>query len=219
MLLNARDEDDGGRGLTDAEVRDEAMTLFLAGHETTANALTWMWFLVSGAPDVERRIHEEVDRVFGGRLPTIADLPQLVFLERVITEAMRLYPPAWMIGRRAVGAQPLGAYTLPDRALVLVSPYVTHRDARYFPDPDRFDPDRWTPEFKASLPPFAYYPFGGGSRRCIGESFAWMELILVAGTIAQQWTIRADPNHRVVPQPVMTLRLKHGLRATVAARH
>jgi len=131
---------------------------------------------------------------------------------------MRLYPPAWMIGRRAVGEQRLGDYVLPNRALVLVSPYVTQRDARHFSEPERFVPERWTPEFKASLQPFVYFPFGGGSRRCIGESFAWMELILVASTIAQRWTIRAQPGHPVVPQPLMTLRLKHGLRATIAAR-
>ena len=218
MLLLAQDEEEQGRRLTDVEVRDEAMTLFLAGHETTANALSWMWFLVSGAPGVEGRMHEEIDRVLGGRLPTIADIPNLAYTEQVITEAMRLYPPAWMIGRRAVGEQGLGDYVLPNRALVLVSPYVTQRDARHFSEPERFVPERWTTEFKASLQPFVYFPFGGGSRRCIGESFAWMELILVASTIAQRWTIRAQPGHPVVPQPLMTLRLKHGLRATIAAR-
>jgi cytochrome P450 len=148
----------------------------------------------------------------------MSDIPNLPFVENVIAESMRLYPPAWMIGRRAVGPQPLGDYVLPDRALVLVSPYVVQRDARSFPEPDRFLPERWTPEFKASLAPFTYFPFGGGARRCIGESFAWMELVLVLTTIAQQWTSRVDPQHPVVPQPVMTLRFKHGLRARVNSR-
>jgi cytochrome P450 len=218
MLLQAQDDEDQGRGLTDAQVRDEAMTLFLAGHETTANALSWMWYLLSGAPQVEARMHDEIDSVLGGRLPVVSDIPRLAFVEQVITEAMRLYPPAWMIGRRAVGEQPLGDYMLPNRALVLMSPYVTQRDRRHFAEPDQFRPERWTPEFKAALAPFAYYPFGGGARRCIGESFAWMELVLVASTIAQRWSIRVDPAHQVVPHPVMTLRLKHGLKATVLKR-
>jgi cytochrome P450 len=218
MLLLAQDAEEHGRGLTDAQVRDEAMTIFLAGHETTANALAWMWYLVSGAPDVETRMHDEIDRVLAGRLPTLADIPSMPYVERVITEAMRLYPPAWMIGRRAIAEQPLGDYVLPARALVLLSPYVTQRDARYFPDAERFLPDRWTPEFREALPSFAYFPFGGGARRCIGESFAWMELVLVASTIAQRWSIRVVPGHPVVPQPLMTLRFKHGLKATVEKR-
>jgi cytochrome P450 len=218
MLLLAQDDEEQGRGLTDAQVRDEAMTIFLAGHETTANALSWMWYLVSGAPEVESRMHEEIDRVLADRLPTLSDIPRLPYMDQVITEAMRLYPPAWMIGRRAVAEQPLGDYVLPPGALVLLSPYVTQHDARHFPEPERFMPERWTPEFRASLEPFAYFPFGGGSRRCIGESFAMMELVLVASTIARRWTIRVVPGHPVVPQPLMTLRLKHGLKATVRKR-
>src|SRR3954471_18018465 len=218
MLLMAQDEEGDGRGMTDVQVRDEAMTIFLAGHETTANALAWTWFLLSSAPDVEARMHEEIDRVLGGRLPTIADLPGLAFVEKVITESMRLYPPAWIIGRRAMEDYPVDDYVVPARGIVVVSPYLVQRDARFYPEPDRFRPDRWTPEFKASLPPFAYFPFGGGARRCIGESFAWMELVLVASTIAQPWRLRVVPGHPVVPQPVVTLRLKHGLKMTVTRR-
>jgi cytochrome P450 len=218
MLLLASDEENAGRRMTDQQVRDEAMTIFLAGHETTANALAWTWYLLSGAPDQEARLHEEVDRVLGGRLPTVADLPRLTVVEQIVTEAMRLYPPAWMIGRRAIDEQPLGGYVLPARALVLLSPYITQRDPRHFPEPARFLPERWTPEFKAALPPFAYFPFGGGSRRCIGESFAWMELVLVVSTIAQQWRFSRVPGHQVTPQPVMTLRMKHGLKATACRR-
>jgi len=219
MLLLAQDEEQGGRGMTDTQVRDEAMTIFLAGHETTANALAWTWFLLSGAPHVEERLHEEVDRVLGGRTPTVADLPRLPVVEQVITESMRLYPPAWLIGRRAIGAYPVNGYTLPPRTIVLVSPYVTQRDARFFDDADCFRPDRWTPEFRQGLVPFAYFPFGGGTRRCIGEAFAWMELALVTASIAQRWRLRLVPGHPVVPQPVVTLRMKHGLRMTVERRH
>ena len=219
MLLLAQDEEQGGRGMTDTQVRDEAMTIFLAGHETTANALAWTWFLLSGAPHVEERLHEEVDRVLAGRTPTVADLPRLPVVEQVITESMRLYPPAWLIGRRAIGAYPVNGYTLPPRTIVLVSPYVTQRDARFFDDADCFRPDRWTPEFRQGLVPFAYFPFGGGTRRCIGEAFAWMELALVTASIAQRWRLRLVPGHPVVPQPVVTLRMKHGLRMTVERRH
>ena len=216
MLLTAQDEDDGGV-MTDLQVRDEAMTIFLAGHETTANALTWTWYLLGETPDVEAKMHEEIDRVLG-RLPTMADIPSLPYVERVVTESMRLYPPAWIIGRRALGEYPIGPYLAPAGALFLVSPYIVQRDPRYYPDPERFDPDRWTPAFRAALPKFAYFPFGGGPRQCIGESFAWMELILLVATIAQQWRLRLVPGHPVVPQPVVTLRTKHGMRMTVEKR-
>jgi cytochrome P450 len=217
MLLAAQDEDDGGV-MTDQQVRDEAMTIFLAGHETTANALTWLWYLLSGAPDVEAKLHEEVDRVLQGRLPTLADVPSLPYLERVATESMRLYPPAWIIGRRALTDYRVGAYVVPARSIIIMSPYVTQRDPRYYADAERFVPDRWTPEFRAGLPKFAYFPFGGGPRQCIGESFAWMEVILLVATIAQQWQLRLVPGHPVVPQPLLTLRTKHGMRMTAEKR-
>jgi cytochrome P450 len=218
MLLMARDEEGGSGGMTDQQVRDEAMTIFLAGHETTANALSWTWYLLGGAPDIEAKLHEEVDRVLAGRLPEMSDIPSLPFVEKVVTESMRLYPPAWIVGRRALEDYPIDGFVMPARSIVIVSPYIMHRDARYFPEPDRFRPDRWTDAFKASLPPFAYFPFGGGVRRCIGESFAWMELILVVATIAQRWTLRLVPGHPVVPRPVVTLRLKHGLKMTAHRR-
>ncbi len=217
MLLSAQDEEDGG-GMTDVQVRDEAMTIFLAGHETTANALTWLWYLVSGAPDVETALHAEVDTALHGRLPTMRDLGSLPYVERVVTEAMRLYPPAWLLGRRAIAEYPIGPYVAPARSILLMSPYLIQRDARYYADPDTFNPDRWTPEFRAGLPKFAYFPFGGGPRQCIGESFAWMELILLVATIAQQWRLRLVPGHPVVPQPLITLRAKHGMRMTLEQR-
>jgi cytochrome P450 len=219
MLLMAHDEEQGGRGMTDEQVRDESMTIFLAGHETTANALAWTWYLLSGAPEAEQRMHDEVDRVLGDRQPTVADIPNLAVVEQVVTESMRLYPPAWIIGRRAIGEYPVGDYVLPPRTIVLLSPWVTQRDPRFFSRPDRFEPDRWTPEFRQSLQPFSYFPFGGGARRCIGEAFAWTELVLVTATIAQQWRLRLVPGHPVLPQPVVTLRLKHGLRMTLERRH
>src|SRR5262249_52344001 len=155
-----------GRGMTDQQVRDEAITIFLAGHETTANALTWTWYLLSQSPDIERRLHEEVDRVLSGRLPGTADVDRLTFVTRVVTESMRLYPPAWLIGRRAITDDyQIGEYPLPRRSIVLMSQWIVHRDARHYPDPQKFDPDRWTPEFKARLPRFAYFPFGGGPRQ------------------------------------------------------
>ncbi len=217
MLLSAQDEEDGG-GMTDVQVRDEAMTIFLAGHETTANALTWLWYLVSGAPDVETALHAEVDTALHGRLPTMGDLGSLPYVERVVTEAMRLYPPAWLLGRRAIAEYPIGPDVAPARSILLMSPYLIQRDARYYAEPDTFNPDRWTPEFRAGLPKFAYFPFGGGPRQCIGESFAWMELILLVATIAQHWRLRLVPGHPVVPQPLITLRAKHGMRMTLEQR-
>jgi cytochrome P450 len=220
MLLAAQDEESGGehRGLTDTQVRDEAMTLLLAGHETTANALTWTWHLLGGAPEVEGRLHDEIDRTLEGRPPTAADVGRLPFVEQVVTEAMRLYPPAWIVGRRAIGPQPLGEFVLPARSVVFMSQWVVHRDPRFYPEPERFVPDRWTPAFKAALPRFAYFPFGGGPRQCIGESFAWMELVLLVTTIAQRWRLRPVPGHAAAPQPLITLRAKRGLLVTPEAR-
>jgi cytochrome P450 len=146
------------------------------------------------------------------------DLAALPYVERVVTEAMRLYPPAWIIGRRAIAEYQLDDYVVPPRAILVMSPYLMHRDPRFYADPERFDPDRWTPEFRAALPKFAYFPFGGGPRQCIGESFAWMELILVVATIAQQRRLRLVPGHPVVPQPLITLRAKHGMRMTIHTR-
>jgi cytochrome P450 len=218
MLLLAQDEENDGRGMSDQQVRDEAMTIFLAGHETTANALSWTWYLLSQSPEIEARLHQEVDRVLGGRTPTVADIPSLAFVDSVIAESMRLYPPAYIVGRRALESYRLDEYDISAGSLVVMSPYLTQRQAAYFPDPDRFLPDRWTPAFKAALPPFAYFPFGGGARRCIGESFAWMELVLVVSTIAQRWRLRLQPGYVPVPQPLVTLRVKDGLPMTALRR-
>jgi cytochrome P450 len=219
MLLTAQDEAGDGGQMSDHQLRDEAITIFLAGHETTANTLTWTWYLLSEHPDIEARLHRELDIELAGRLPTVDDFPRLRYTEMVITEAMRLYPPAWIMGRRALKDYQLGQYTVPAGSIVMISQYVMHHDARYFPDPFRFDPDRWTPEARASRPQFSYFPFGGGPRRCIGEGFAWMEAIMVLATLAQSWNLRRVPDHPIALQPLITLRPKHGMRMILGARN
>ncbi|HVB37305.1 MAG TPA: cytochrome P450, partial [Vicinamibacterales bacterium] len=215
-LFEAQDADGGG--MSDELLRDEAMTLFIAGHETTANALTWTWYLLSQHPAEEARLHEELDRVLAGRLPTVDDVPNLVYTEMVFAEAMRLYPPAWVMGRRVVTDHHVGGFRLPRNAVAVTSQWVMHHDARFYPEPDAFRPDRWTPDARAARPRFAYFPFGGGSRLCIGEPFAWLEGVLVIATVAQQWTLRLVPGHRVVPQPRITLRPQGGMPMTPTRR-
>lgn len=218
MLLFAQDEEKDGGGMTDKQVRDEALTLFIAGHETTANALTWTWYLLSQHPEIERRFHEEIDTVLNGRAPELADVPQLHYAEMVLAEALRLYPPAWAIGRMAKAPFELGGLEIPAKSICILSPYLVHRDARWFPDPEKFDPERWTPEARESRPKFTYFPFGGGTRVCIGERFAWMEGVLVMAAIAQRWRLRLEPGQRVEPLPLITLRVKNGLRMTARPR-
>lgn len=218
MLLLAQDEEGDGGSMTDKQVRDESLTLFLAGHETTANALTWTWYLLSQHPAVEAKLHAEIDTVLADRLPTADDVPQLPYTRMVLAESMRLYPPAWVIGRRALENYEIPPYQIPANSLLLLSPYVMQRDPRYYVNPDVFDPERWTPEAQAQRPKYAYFPFGGGPRQCIGEAFAWMEGVLLIATLAQRWRLRLVPGHPVVPQPLVTLRAKHGMRMTVEQR-
>jgi cytochrome P450 len=218
MLLLAQDTEGDGGQMTNAQLRDELMTIFLAGHETTANAMTWTWYLLSQNPEVESKLHQEIDEVLGGRVPGFDDVARLKYTEMVLAESMRLYPPAWALGRMALNDFEIGGYVVPKNSLVLMSQYVMHRDSRYFADPSRFDPERWTPEAREARPQFSYFPFGGGPRRCIGEGFAWMEGILLLATLAQQWQMRLAPNHPVELKPVMTLRAKHGMRMTVVRR-
>src|SRR5215475_5203454 len=218
MLLTAQDEEGDGGHMTDTQLRDEAITIFLAGHETTANALTWTWYLLSQHPEIYERLHAEVDRTLCGGIPTADDFPRLRLVEMALTEAMRLYPPVWVMGRRALHDCEVGGYMIPAGAILLMSQYVMHHDARYFPDPLRFDPDRWTPEARASLPQFSYFPFGGGARRCIGEGFAWMEGVLILATIAQKWHLRLEPNQRIEMQPLITLRPKCPIRMKLQRR-
>ncbi|HSS19861.1 MAG TPA: cytochrome P450 [Pyrinomonadaceae bacterium] len=218
MLLLAQDVEGDGGTMSNEQLRDELMTIFLAGHETTANALTWTWYLLSQNPEAESKLHAEIDRVLSGRLPTFEDVAQLKYTEMVLTESMRLFPPAWALGRIANEEIEIAGYTVPKKSLVLMSQFVMHHDARYFPDPMIFDPERWTAEARETRPQFSYFPFGGGPRRCLGEGFAWMEGILLVATLAQRWQMRLVPNHPVALRPVITLRPKHGMRMTVIRR-
>jgi len=214
MLLLAQDEEGSG-GMTDTQVRDEALTLFLAGHETTANALTWTWYLLSQHPEVEARLHAELRRVLEGRTPRVDDFPRLSYTGMVFSEALRLYPPAWAIGRMTKVDYEIGGYTIPAGAILILSPYVMHRDARYFAAPEQFNPDRWAAGEQENRPKFAYFPFGGGSRVCIGERFAGMEGVLLLATIAQKWRLRLDQGHPVEYRALLTLRTRGGVRMKV----
>jgi cytochrome P450 len=211
MLVLARDDEGGGR-MTDRQLRDEVITLLLAGHETTSNALTWTWYLLSQNEEVEARWRDELHRVLGDRAPTFEDLPGLPYTEMVLAESMRLFPPAWGMGRRALRDVTLGGFTIRKGAILALSPYIVHRDERFWPDPLRFDPDRFTAEAKAARPRFAYFPFGAGARSCIGEPFAWMEGVLLLATIGQRWRLRLLPGHPVELKALMTLRPRYGMR-------
>jgi cytochrome P450 len=212
MLLRSRDEEQDRSGLSDEQVRDEVMTIFLAGYETVANALAWTWMLLGQNPDAEAKLHEELDRVLGGRLPALDDLAELKYTEMVLAEAMRLYPPAWAMGRQATRDIELGPYLLPKGTYFFFSQYLIQRNAEHFPDPLRFDPERFTAERKAARSKFVYFPFGAGGRQCIGESFAWMEATLVLATLAQRWRLRLVPGQRLEVLPKITLRPKYGIR-------
>jgi cytochrome P450 len=216
MLLLATDVEGDGGGMSDLQLRDETMTIFLAGHETTANALAWTWFALARNPDVERQLHRELDEVLGGRKPGPADYPNLRYTEMVLSESMRLHPPAWGIGRYATADTTIGGWDVPKNALVVVSQWVTHRDPRFWPDPERFDPLRFTAEAKAARPKMAYFPFGAGPRICIGEGFAWMEGVLLLATIAQKWRFEKGPD--VEPVALITLRPKTPMKMVARLR-
>ena len=203
---------------SERSLRDQVITIFLAGYETVANALSWTWYLLSQNPDCESRMRVEIDRELQGRTPAYEDIPRLRYVEMVLAESMRLYPPAWAMGRYARNDFQLGDYFLPAKTTVLISQFVVHRDPRFFPNPLRFDPERFTAEAKARRTKFTYFPFGAGFRQCIGESFAWMEGVLVLATLAQRWKLRLVPEHRVEPEPLITLRPKFGMRMIVEER-
>lgn len=218
MMLRSEEDFPAESGTANESLRDQVITIFLAGYETVANALIWTWYLVSQHPEVERSVHEETDRVLQGRTPTVDDVPKLRYLETVLAESMRLYPPAWAMGRRARNDFTLGDYRLPAGTTVLVSQYVTHRDPRNFSDPLAFDPDRFAFGGRATFPKFAYFPFGAGARQCIGEAYAWTESILVFATLAQKWRLRLLPGQKIEPQALITLRAKHGTRMQIERR-
>jgi cytochrome P450 len=213
-LLRERDEDTG-RGMTDEQLRNEILTLLLAGHETTANALTWTFYLLAHHPETMERLHDEVAAVLGGRAPAYEDLFRLPFAERVLRESMRLYPPIWALERRAVQDDELGGHLIPAGSTVVVSPWVTHRHPAFWDHPDRFDPDRFTEERSKGRPPLAYFPFGAGPRFCVGAHFGMAEALLVIALVASHWKLRLAPGHAVTPQPGITLRARDGVWVTL----
>jgi cytochrome P450 len=216
LLLEARDED--GSRMTDTQLRDEAVTLFLAGHETTAIALSWTWYLLSQNPDVETRLVAELEEVLGGRAPGVADLPRLPYTDMVVRESMRLYPPAWRVGREAIEPCTIGEYRIPVGAQVIMSQWIVHRDPRFFEEPEAFRPERWEGDLTRRIPRFAYFPFGGGARRCIGDSFAMVEATLLLAAIARRFHLDLSPEARIELWPSITLRPRHGLAMQVRAR-
>ncbi len=213
MLLAAQDED--GEGMSERQIRDEVITLFLAGHETTAISLSWTFLLLAQNPDVASKLRNELVTILGNRVPTMEDLPKLLYTEKVVKESMRLYPPAWRVGREAVRDCEIAGYRVPAGSQVILPQWTLHRDARYFPEPLRFNPDRWSPAMEEELPKFAYFPFGGGARRCIGDSFAMMEAVLILATIARSYSWKVLPDHPIALWPSITLRPRYGIRALI----
>ena len=222
MLITSRDEEgdqsDEAAGMSDEQLRDEVLTIFLAGYETVANALAWTWLLLGQNPEAEARMHAEIDAVLDGRVPTLDDLPQLKYTEMVFAESMRLYPPAWAMGRQSTTDIEVGPYRFPTGTYLFFSQYIMQRSAEQFADPLRFDPERFTAEAKAGRPKFAYFPFGGGNRQCIGEAFAWMEGVLLLATIAQRWRLRLVPGQTIGLAPKITLRPDRPIRVVPELR-
>lgn len=207
-------------GMSDKQVRDEVMTIFIAGHETTANALTWTFYLLAQNSNIEKKLLDELETVIDvSRTPTVDDISKLKFTDNVFRESMRLYPPVWSIGRYVDNEYILGKYTIPSGSTIMMSQYVMHHDPRFYHEPERFDPERWSSEAKSTIPRFSYFPFGGGIRGCIGESFAWMEGILVIATIVRQWKMRLVSGHRVELDPAITLRPRYGMQMKLERRN
>jgi cytochrome P450 len=211
MLIMAVDEEVTGEQMTDQQVRDEAMTLIITGHETTASTLTWSLAMLAQHPEAEAKLHEELDRVLDGREPTLEDIPRLEYTHKVLQEALRLYPPGWMFERTALADVQFGDYTLPEGASAIVCPYIIHRDPRFWDRPLEFDPDRWTDEAESSRPRMAYFPFGAGPRFCYGEAFAWVEATLGLAGITQKWRLKLVEGQEIRPEPHVTIRVKGGL--------
>ena len=216
MLLSAQDED--GSRMTDRQLRDETITLFLAGHETTASTLSWTWWLLARHPAVQAKLHAELDAVLGDRAPTLDDLPKLRYTGHVITESLRLYPAAWGMARLAVEDHEIAGYAVTKGMGVAMAQWVVHRDPRWYDAPEEFRPERWEDDLLKRLPRFAYFPFGGGPRQCIGNAFALMEAALILATIARKFRLPLVANHPVVPLASITLRPRHGVRVTLESR-
>jgi cytochrome P450 len=216
MLVQAQDQD--GSRMTDRQLRDEVMTFLLAGHETTALSLSWTWYLLSQHPEVEQKLGQELRQILSGRTPMVDDIARLPYTEKVVKESIRLYPPAWGLGRTTAKECEIGGYRVPAGANVVMSQWIMHRDPRFYACPEKFDPDRWSAENAQLLPKFAYFPFGGGPRLCIGASFAMLEAILLLATIAPRWRMRIVPDHSVVPTPSITLRPRNGIKMVFGKR-
>jgi cytochrome P450 len=217
MLLAAEDADNPQKRLTDVEIRDQALTLFIAGHETTANALAWTWHLLTQHEAVRAKMKAEIDTVLGpDRMPGLEDVARLPYTTAVFSESMRIFPPVWVVGRRALEDVTIGDYEVPCRTIVITSQYLVHRDERYWPEPLEFRPERWLDEAaQAARPKFAYVPFGGGGRVCIGDAFAWTEGVILLAVMARRWRFEAVPGHPIEINPTVTLRPKHGLKMIV----
>ena len=218
MLLNAQDTEGDGTGMTDRQLRDETVTLFMAGHETTANTLAWAWLLLSRHPEAESALHAELDSVLEGRPPEVSDLPHLVQTDRVISETLRLMPTVWLLGREAVEPVEIGGYLVPKGVTLWMSQWIIQRDPRWFDQPKSFLPDRWAGDLARTLPRYAYFPFGGGPRICIGNSFAQMEAVLLLATIARRFRVRVPAEAVVTPIPTMTLRPDGGIPVILEVR-
>jgi cytochrome P450 len=204
--------------MTDQNLRDEVMTMLIAGHETVASALAWTWYLLSNAPDKEAALHDELAQILDGRPPTSANLRDLCYTDMIFSEALRLYPPAWIITRKALEDDAIGGYRIPANSLVVTSPYATHRLESLWPEPDVFRPERFMVAETAARPRFAYYPYGAGPRLCIGNNFAQVEATMVIAMVAQRFTLRLVPGQNVEVEPGVTLRPKHGLMMTLHPR-
>jgi cytochrome P450 len=222
MLLKAQDEESGAL-MTDEQVRDECLTLFLAGYETTSNALTFTWYLLAQNPEAEAKFHEELERIFpNGELPKPEDYARLKYTEAVFAESMRLFPPAWALGRLAIEEHEIAGFRIPKGALVIMSMYVLQRDQRFWEDADSFNPERWLQRensIKEANQKFVYFPFGGGVRRCIGEQFAWMEGVLLLAALGRKWKLRMAESQKIQLQPLMTLRPKNGMKMNLQKRN
>lgn len=214
MLLAMRDEETG-EGMTDQQARDEVVTIFFAGHETTAASMAWAFYLLSEHPEVEERVRHELKSVLNGRIPTSADLPKLSYTQQVIQEVLRLYPAAYLFAREAVTEDVIDGYPIPPKTLIFITPYITHRDPTYWPDPERFDPDRFAPEQVSKRPRHIYYPFGEGLHVCIGNNFALMEMQLIFAIALQRFRLKLVPDHPIALKPEATLRPKHGMKMIV----
>lgn len=214
-LVHAQDEEDNNKKMDNKQLKDEILTLFLAGHETTSNLLTWTFYLLSQNPSIEDKLKKEIEENLKDEVPNPENINKLTFSKKIIYESMRIYPPAWTIGRRNTDKYIYEDFEFEPYTVFLMSQFISHRNEKYFSDPEKFDPDRWTDEFKNSIPKFAYFPFGGGNRICIGEHFAIMEAIIIMASVYQKFKLRLDKNQKVELQPLITLRPKHGMNMII----